>query len=76
MSTKKENGGGKRWLVKDVIPKGVIAFCGVKGIGGITAKRTTFLVDKEGVVRHIWEKVDVKGHAEDVLKKIRELDIR
>lgn len=50
--------------------------CGVKGIGGITAKRTTFLVDKEGVVRHIWEKVDVKGHAEDVLKKIRELDIR
>lgn len=49
--------------------------CGVKGIGGITAKRTTFLVDKEGFVRHIWEKVDVKGHAEDVLKTIRELDI-
>ncbi len=49
--------------------------CGVKGIGGITAKRTTFLVDKTGVIRYIWEKVDVNGHAEDVLKKIRELDL-
>lgn len=49
--------------------------CGVKGFGGKIAKRTTFLVDKEGIVRHIWEKVNVKGHAEDVLKKIRELDL-
>ncbi len=30
--------------------------------------RTTFLVDKEGIVRHIWEKVSPAGHATEVLK--------
>lgn len=30
--------------------------------------RTTFLVDKEGTVRQIWEKVTPAGHAADVLK--------
>ncbi len=49
--------------------------CGVMGLTGVTAKRTTFLLDKDGVIRHIWENVSVKGHAEDVLKKIRELDL-
>jgi peroxiredoxin Q/BCP len=50
--------------------------CGVTGIAGKTAKRTTFLLDKNGIIKHIWEKVDVKGHAEDVLNKIKELDMQ
>ena len=50
--------------------------CGVKGMTGKTAKRTTFLVDKNGVIQHVWEKVNVKGHAEDVLKKIKELNLQ
>lgn len=49
--------------------------CGVAGLGGKAAKRTTFLVDKNGKIRHIWEKVSVKGHAEDVLNKIKELGL-
>jgi peroxiredoxin Q/BCP len=49
--------------------------CGVTGLTGKTAKRTTFLIDKEGVIRHIWEDVKVTGHAEDVLKTIRELKL-
>lgn len=49
--------------------------CGVTGITGKTAKRTTFLMDKNDVIRYIWENVNVKGHAEDVLKKIKELDM-
>ncbi|XVN43200.1 MAG: thioredoxin-dependent thiol peroxidase [Candidatus Rickettsia vulgarisii] len=36
-------------------------------------ERTTFLIDKEGKIAHIWEKVQVKGHAEDVLKQIQKL---
>lgn len=49
--------------------------CGVTGLTGKTAKRTTFLVDKEGVIRHIWEDVKVSGHAENVLNTIRELKL-
>jgi len=36
-------------------------------------ERTTFLIDDEGVVRKIYPKVKVKGHAEAVLHDIREL---
>jgi len=49
--------------------------CGVTGLTGKTAKRTTFLVDKDGTIRHIWEDVKVSGHAEDVLNTIRELKL-
>ncbi|MEQ7155292.1 peroxiredoxin [Brevundimonas aurifodinae] len=30
-------------------------------------ERATFLIDGAGVVRRVWRKVSVKGHAEDVL---------
>ena len=32
-------------------------------------ERTTFLVDKNGKINHIWRKVKVKGHVEEVLKQ-------
>ena len=35
--------------------------------------RTTFLIDSSGVIRGIWTKVKVKGHAEVVLKAARAL---
>ncbi|UCG70830.1 MAG: peroxiredoxin [Thermoplasmata archaeon] len=49
--------------------------CGVGKPGGKSAKRTTFLVDKNGTIRHVWDKVNVKGHAEDVIDKIKELEL-
>ncbi len=33
--------------------------------------RSTFLIDREGVMRHSWRGVKVKGHAKDVLEKAR-----
>ena len=36
-------------------------------------ERATFLVDRDGVVKRIWRKVSVPGHAEEVLKAAREL---
>ena len=36
-------------------------------------QRTTFLVDKEGKIKFVWSKVKVNGHAEEVLKKVKEL---
>lgn len=35
--------------------------------------RSTFLIDGEGVLRGIWRKVKVAGHAEAVLKAVRAL---
>ena len=36
-------------------------------------KRMTFLIDADGVIRKIWPKVKVAGHAEDVLTAVKAL---
>lgn len=36
-------------------------------------ERATFLIDGSGVVRRVWRKVSVKGHAEEVLAAAQEL---
>lgn len=33
--------------------------------------RTTFLIDKEGIVTHVWEKVKPEGHGEEVLDFVK-----
>lgn len=35
--------------------------------------RSTFLIDKEGVLREHWDKVRVKGHADTVLEAVKAL---
>jgi peroxiredoxin Q/BCP len=35
--------------------------------------RTTFLIDPEGKIIHIWPKVNAKGHAEEVKEKLTEI---
>ena len=35
--------------------------------------RTTFLIDEKGVVRKVWPKVKVAGHAEEVLAAAKEI---
>ena len=34
-------------------------------------QRATFLIDKDGKIIHIWPKVRVKGHAEEVLETLK-----
>lgn len=36
-------------------------------------ERATFLIDAAGVVRRVWRKVKVKGHAAEVLEAVRAL---
>ena len=36
-------------------------------------ERATFLIDEKGVVRKIWHKVKVPGHAKDVLQAAKEI---
>lgn len=35
--------------------------------------RSTFLIDRNGVIRRIWRKVRVPGHVEEVLSAVKEL---
>ena len=35
--------------------------------------RSTFLIDKEGILREHWDKVRVKGHADKVLESVKAL---
>jgi len=35
--------------------------------------RATFLIDKDRIVRKIWDKVSVPGHVEDVLENVKKL---
>ena len=36
-------------------------------------ERATFLIDSTGIVRRVWRKVSVKGHAEEVLAAVQSL---
>jgi peroxiredoxin Q/BCP len=36
-------------------------------------ERTTFLVDKNGIIRNIWRKVKVEGHVKEVLDAVKQL---
>lgn len=38
-------------------------------------ERRTFLINKEGVIHYIWPKVKVKGHAEEVLNIIKNMEV-
>jgi len=42
-----------------------------KKVRGI--ERSTFLIDKDGILRHEWRKVKVKGHVEEVLEAVKNL---
>ncbi len=37
-------------------------------------ERTTFLIDKNGILQKVYPNVDVEGHSEEVLKDIQKLD--
>jgi peroxiredoxin Q/BCP len=48
---------------------------GVVHKGRDVAERWTFIIDKEGVVRHIDKKVNTKTHGEDIVKMLEKLEI-
>jgi peroxiredoxin Q/BCP len=36
-------------------------------------QRDTFLIDKKGILKHIWRKVKPEGHSKEVLEAIKKL---
>lgn len=43
------------------------------GKESLGVERSTFLIDPEGVIRRAWRKVRVKGHVQEVLDTLKEL---
>jgi len=43
---------------------------GVLGLGGLSTKRVTFVISKEGIIASIFTKVDVKNHSAECLKAV------
>jgi len=54
--------------------KEIVKSYGVQSAFG-TASRKTFLIDKDGVIRHIWNKVKTSDHANEVIDKVKELGL-
>jgi thioredoxin-dependent peroxiredoxin len=54
--------------------KSIIKAYGVESGYG-SARRVTFLIDKSGIIRHIWEKVDTARHSDEVSEKVKELGL-
>ncbi len=54
--------------------KSIIKAYGVESDFG-SARRVTFLIDKTGVIRHIWHKVNTSKHYEEVEQKVKELGL-
>ena len=57
-------------LLKPLGSFGTKVMCG-REVEGII--RSTFLIDPKGVIRHVWPKVSVKGHVQEVLDILAEL---
>lgn len=53
--------------------KTIIDAYGAREVLGVTAKRRTFLVGPDGRIAHVWPKVKVEGHADDVVSVIESL---
>lgn len=51
--------------------KQIISAYGAREVLGVTAKRSTFLIDPQGRVARVWPAVKIEGHAEDVLEAVR-----
>ncbi len=49
---------------------GQFDFDSLRGKKYMGIERSTFLIDKNGVLQHEWRDVSVMGHVKDVLKRV------
>lgn len=69
-----ESLGAKHVLLSD--PGGEVAKAyGVTGFGGLFAKRWTFYIDREGVIREIDKNVSTATAGQDIARKLGELGV-
>ncbi len=61
-------------LVSDA-DKSISKAYGVLGFGGLYAKRVTFIIDPEGKVAHVFEKVNAAEHDREVLEVLQKVAV-
>ena len=54
--------------------KDIIKAYGVESDYG-SARRITFLIDKSGIIQHVWNKVSTATHSDEVIEKVVELGL-
>jgi peroxiredoxin Q/BCP len=54
--------------------KSIVRAYGVESPFG-TAKRVTYIIGPDGIIRHVFPRVSTSTHASDVLKKVEELGL-
>jgi peroxiredoxin Q/BCP len=54
--------------------KTIVDLYDVKGVTG-SAKRVTFLIDRDGIIQFVWPKVKVSGHVDEIISKLEELKL-
>ncbi len=54
--------------------KEIISSYGVQSDYG-SARRITFLIDKKGVIKHVWHKVKAAEHGTEIVEKVKELGL-
>ena len=64
--------GTAQVLLSDPSGEAARAF-GVTAVGGLYARRWTFYIDREGVVRHIDKQVNVSTAGQDIAERLGEL---
>jgi peroxiredoxin Q/BCP len=53
---------------------GVLSETEVNGIARCMVERVTFVIDRDGIVRHVIPVLQAKGHAAEVLKLVKEME--
>jgi peroxiredoxin Q/BCP len=69
-----ESLGAKHVLLSDPSGEAAKAY-GVAGFGGLFAKRWTFYIDREGVIRAIDKNVSTSTAGQDIARKLTDLGI-
>jgi peroxiredoxin Q/BCP len=68
-----ESLGARHTLLSDRSGDAASAY-GVRGFGGLYARRWTFYVDRDGVIRDVDKRVSVETAGQDIARKLGDLD--
>ena len=67
-----ESLGAKQVLLSD--PSGTIASAyGVRSLGGLVARRWTYYIDRDGIIRFVDKQVNVERAGQDIARRLAEL---
>ena len=54
--------------------KQIVRTYGVTGLSG-AAKRVTYIIGPDGIIKYVFTQVNAKAHSADVLRKLEELEL-